>query len=347
MVRIVGTAASLEEALQRLERFARVDRPMLITGESGVGKELFSRAVYLLSPRRGQPFLSVNCAQFTDENLLISELFGHKKGAFTGAATDRKGLFEEAHNGVLFLDEVGELTPKAQAALLRAIGIGEIVRLGESKARRVDVRVVAATNRDLKRMASEGAFREDLYYRLGHLRLRIPPVRERGDDWRLIAETYLLELQRKHREQKRLSEAALERLATYHWPGNVREIRGLLDMAFCLCLTTEISPSDFEEELEAAFTDDALSDDALVHVSGGRGAPDPAAAYHRMLRGEATFWTAVRKPFLDRELNRDEVRQIVERVLTESGGSYKRALRLLGLGPGEYLKFMDFLRHHR
>ncbi|MEM1056004.1 MAG: sigma 54-interacting transcriptional regulator [Bacteroidota bacterium] len=343
IVRMIGVSSALQDALDRTSRFARVDRPVLIQGESGVGKELFARSCYLLSPRSGTPFLSVNCAQFVDENLLISELFGHKKGAFTGAASDRKGLFEEAERGVLFLDEVGELTPRAQAALLRAIGVGEVVRLGESKARRVDVRVVAATNRDLRAMVSAGTFREDLYYRLAPLRLHVPPLRERGDDWRLIAEAYLAQLCRQYGEVKRFTEDALARLARHSWPGNVREVRGLLDMAFCLASGERIEASDIEAELTLPMGDGALPDAALEVAAGGT-SRDPFA---RMSTGEASFWTVVRDPYLDRELNRDEVRQIVERGLAQSGGSYKRALRAFGLPEAEYLKFMDFLRHHR
>ena len=339
-VRMVGVSAPLCQAQTRLERFARVDRPVLITGESGVGKELFARACYLLSPRNGRPFLSVNCAQFVDENLLISELFGHKKGAFTGAGADRKGLFEEADGGVLFLDEVGELTPRAQAALLRAIGVGEIVRLGESKARRVDVRVVAATNRDLRAMVADGAFREDLYYRLAPLRLHVPALRERGDDWRLIAEAYLAQLCRQSGEVKRLGASAMRALAGYPWPGNVREVRGLLDTAFCLCLGDTIEAADVEPELRAV--SDELDESMLALAAGGQADP-----FARMTQGEGSFWSVVRDPYLDRELNRDEVRRIVERGLAQAGGSYKRALRAFGLPEGEYLKFMDFLRHHR
>ena len=340
IIRMVGVSPAFAEAQVRLGRFARSERPVLIEGESGVGKELFARACYLLSPRTGRPFLSVNCAQFVDENMLISELFGHKKGAFTGASAGRKGLFEEADGGVLFLDEVGELTPRAQAALLRAIGVGEVVRLGESQSRRVDVRVVAATNCDLRAMVTNGAFREDLYYRLAPLRLRVPALRERGEDWRLIAEAYLAQLCRQTGVTRSLGESAVRTLATYPWPGNVREVRGLLDMANCLCTGESIEASDIEPELRSHTGE--LDDDALALAAGGTG--DPLTL---MSRGEASFWSVVRDPYLDREMNRSEVRQIVERGLRESGGSYKRALRAFGIPNSEYLKFMDFLRHHR
>ena len=352
VVRIVGASPALAAAQHRLERFAPSDSPFLITGESGVGKELFARSAYLLSPRRGQPFLSVNCAQFTDENLLISELFGHKKGAFTGAMSDRKGVFEEAHGGVLFLDEVGELTPRAQAALLRAIGAGEVCRLGESRSRRVDVRVVAATNRDLPAMVTSGDFREDLFYRLGYLRLHIPPVRERGADWRLIAESYLVELYRRHRNAKGLSPAAWALLETHAWPGNVREIRGLLDMACCLSTGDTIERADLDEGLSRpaplAPPPPTAADAPLAREPAHASRlPTTSNALAQIKHGTATFWSAIRDPYINRDLNRSEVQRIVEYALAQSGWSYKRALRLFGLHEGEYLKFMDFLRHHQ
>lgn len=218
--------------------------------------------------------------------------------------------------------------------------MGEIVRLGESATRRVDVRVVAATNRDLRAMVADGTFREDLYYRLSPLRLSVPPLRERGDDWRMIAEAYLAQLCRQTGEDRRLGESAVRTLAGYPWPGNVREVRGLLDTAFCLCLGDTIEAADVEPELLP--TADELDEATLALAAGGAGDP-----YTQMSRGQGSFWSVVRDPYLDRALNRNEVKAIVERGLSEAGGSYKRALQAFGLPEGEYLKFMDFLRHHR
>ncbi len=337
-VELLGRHPALEQAQEKLLRFAQAESPVLIMGESGAGKELFARSLYLLCNRRGKPYLSVNCAQYQGENLLVSELFGHKKGSFTGAVADRRGIFEEGDGGVVFLDEVGELPLKAQAMLLRTLGQGEIMRLGECRAKTVDVRVVAATNRELKQMVTAGRFRKDLYYRLCYLRLPIPPVRERGQDWRIIAEAHLARLNRQNDTDKALSEASRARLGVYHWPGNVRELRGIIEMAFCLSPGPLIEPEHFESDLEPS---DGLP--AAPHPA----AFDPSARYRKMLLGDQDFWDAVRRPFLDRELNRAQVREIIVRGLQESEGSYKRLLDIFRISQDDYLKFMDFLRHHR
>ncbi len=337
-VNLLGRHPALREAQQKLSRFARVDSPILIMGESGVGKELFARSLYLFSHRKGKPFLTVNSAQYQDENLLVSELFGHKKGSFTGAVSDRRGIFEEADGGIVFLDEVGELPLKAQAMLLRALGEGEIMRLGECHHRKVDVRVVAATNQDLKQMVAQGRFRQDLYYRLCYLRLVLPPVRERGNDWKLIAEDWLAQLNHKHSTSKQLSAASVAVLGGYHWPGNVREIRGIIEIGFCLSGSLLIEPEHFQNELESA---------TGVAALGASVSAEPANSYRQMALGDQDFWEVVRQPFLDRELNRAQVQAIIKQGLEESEGSYKRLLDIFQVPQDDYLKFMDFLRHHR
>ena len=337
---LIGTNTTFVESQQKLEQFASIDRPVLITGESGVGKEGFARSLYLLSKKRGKPFLTVNCAQYQDENLLVSELFGHKKGSFTGATTEHKGLFQEANGGVLFLDEVAELSAKAQAMLLRALSEGEIKALGTNKTTSVDVRVVAATNRNLEQMVEEKTFRKDLYYRLRYLRLKIPPLRDRGNDWRLIAQYYLECLNRKSDKKKRFSESTLSLLSTYHWPGNVREVQGIADIGYCLSHGEWIEPESVREELDAEKT----TSDKSKRLEIDR----IADSYYRdMLEEGKSFWEVVRDPFLDRELNREEVRAIVLRGLTDTQGSYKKLLECFHVNQSEYLKFMDFLRHHR
>lgn len=346
-VALIGRHARLLEVQEQALFFAQADAPVLVTGETGTGKELFARAVYLLGTRRGAPFVSVNCAQFGDSQLVASELFGHRRGSFTGAVADHRGVFEEADGGVVFLDEVGELSPSAQAMLLRVLGEGEVVRVGESRARSVDVRVVAATNRDLRAMVAEGRFREDLYYRLRFLHLHVPPLRERGDDWRLVADFLLRRLEARSGIEKRLSPTSVARLAAYHWPGNVRELRGLLEMSHCLALRDRlIEPHLFERHLEPA--DGTIALDATP--SAAAEAPDLLPAPGRLagvLEGGGDFWTQVYQPFMDRELSRSQVRAVVEDGLRLSQWSYKRALRVFGVEPDDYLKFMDFLRHHR
>jgi transcriptional regulator with GAF, ATPase, and Fis domain len=336
VLHLIGRSEGLLEAQQKLARFARVDRPVLITGESGVGKEMFAKAVYLLSPRLGKPFLGVNCAQYQNEELLVSELFGHRKGTFTGAHEDRRGLFEEANGGVVFLDEVGELSLHAQAMLLRVLSEGEIKPLGETRVRHVDVRVIAATNRPLKEMVAEKTFREDLFYRLRYLQVDIPPLRERQDDWRLIIEFFLDQMNLRHAEHKKLSPEAVAVLGAYRWPGNVREARSIADIGFCLAEGELIQPADFAEHLEPENGSDAQHPSSTV-----------VDYYTYMLEHGQSFWHVVREPFLDRELNREQVKAIIDRGLSDSNGSYKRLLELFQIQQDDYLKFMDFLRHHR
>lgn len=349
---IVGQDPALAEALGRAARFADAPGPVLVTGETGSGKELFARAVYLLSSRVRRAFLSVNCAQYHDGQLMASELFGHRRGSFTGAVADHRGVFEEADGGVVLLDEVGELSPPAQAMLLRVLGEGEIVPVGCTQAKRVDVRVVAATSRDLVPMVASGRFRADLYYRLRHLHVRVPALRERGDDWRLVVDHYLERLAARHGSRKLFSRPALAALAGYPWPGNVRELRSLVDTGYCLSDGAAIEIEHIAGALEASELESAARAGQWARVIGappedvGR-SPRPAGdVYERLVGGEGTFWELVQRPYLARELSRADVRGVVERGLVATRGSYKRLLPTFGVVADDYLKFMDFLRHH-
>jgi two-component system response regulator HydG len=345
---IVGSHPTLATVLGQAVRFARSDSPVLITGETGTGKELFARAIYLLSPRTKGHFLSINCAQYQEGQIIASELFGHKRGSFTGAVSDHRGIFEATEEGVVFLDEVGELSASAQAMLLRLLSEGEIVPVGESRARRVNVRTVMATNRDLRTMVHERRFRADLYYRLRQLQLHIPPVRERGDDWRVILEHYLGRLAQPGKPNKHFSPQALELLRRHDWPGNVREIRAIVDTGFHLSDGTVIDPKDFAQSLEEVAGQQQMA--SLLVSPPVAGAPPPKAErsiFDRLLSGDGTFWQLVQEPYLERELNRQQVRDIIARGLGHSGGQYKRLLGAFGISPADYLKFMDFLRHHR
>ncbi len=336
---LVGLHPKFTAALDRLARFASSESPVLITGETGTGKELFARALYLLSRRNGQPFLSINCAQYHDGGQLVaSELFGHRKGAFTGADSDHAGLFEAAHRGVLFLDEVAELPPVAQAMLLRVLSEGELVPVGDTRARKVDVRVVAASSTELQQMVRDGRFRRDLYFRLRALHVSVPPVRERGDDWTLIRDYYLSRLTQAREVSKRFSAEADQVLRDYDWPGNVREVKALVDAGFHLSDGELIEPVHFLESLEE-----------LTRLTQLRSVPieDPVSATcERLLAGQSDFWRAVHRPYLAREMSRAQVRLLLERVLARTRGSYKKALPLLGLPESDYGRFMAFLRHH-
>lgn len=338
---IIGRHACVDAALEQAARFARSDSSVLITGETGTGKELFARAIHLLSPRCNREFLSVNCAQYHENQLISSELFGHRRGSFTGAVNDHQGIFETADGGVVFLDEVAELSPQAQALLLRLFSEGEILPVGANRARRVNVRTVMATNRNLKEMVDAGTFRADLYYRLRQLNLRIPPVRERGSDWRLIVEHYVEEAAAAAgAERKRFSPQALEVLGRYDWPGNVREVRAVAESAYHLSDGQVIAPEVFGDALESAL-------ERRMPSAAPRVSQQPDTVLGRLLAGEGTFWEFVHEPFLERDLNRYQVRDIVAAGLSHSGGSYKRLLALFGIAQEDYPKFMDFLRHHR
>ena len=349
---LVGQHASIVGLQERVHRFAQATGPVLITGETGTGKEIFARAIYLLSTRSKKPFFSVNCAQYTESQLIASELFGHKRGSFTGAFEDHRGVFSEADGGVVFLDEVGELTLAAQAMLLRVLSEGELVPVGDTRVRSVNVRVIAATNRDLRTLVAQGRFREDLLFRLRYMQLHVQPLRDRGSDWRLMLDYYVRRLNADTGVERRFSDRSLERLSVYAWPGNVRELRAVVETSHSLCGSAGLmEPSTFEEQLEGG----EVRPSAAVLVSGGGGvvpvyaAPAAAAAslVGRMSGGVGTFWDLVYEPFMDRELNRGEVRAVVEEGLRRSNWSYKRALPVFGVQPDDYLKFMDFLRHHR
>jgi two-component system, NtrC family, response regulator HupR/HoxA len=218
---IVGAAPTMQELYSLLDRIAPSDAPVLIQGENGTGKELVARAIHVGSERRDRSFVVTNCSAFND-NLLDSELFGHKRGAFTGAIVDKPGLFEVADSGTFFLDEIGDMSPTLQVKVLRVLQEGTFNRVGDTEMRRVDVRIIAATNRDLTAMVAAGRFREDLYYRIHVLSVTLPALRERREDVPLLIDCFLTR-QRRHRA-KRLTPECAARMLAYPWPGNVREL---------------------------------------------------------------------------------------------------------------------------
>ncbi|ATB27987.1 sigma-54-dependent transcriptional regulator [Melittangium boletus] len=248
---ILGESEPMRAVMRQVERLAPVGTTVLITGESGTGKELVARALHARSPRAAMPFVAVNCGAIA-AGLIESELFGHAKGAFTDARTSRRGLFSEADGGTLFLDEVGELTAPAQVKLLRVLQEGEIRPVGENRAEKVDVRVLAATLRDLGRLVERGEFREDLYYRLNVVNVRVPPLRERPGDIPLLARTFLTRFNRElNREPPVLGFGpGTEALLTaYSWPGNVRELENAMERAVLLAEGDWISPQNLPERL--------------------------------------------------------------------------------------------------
>lgn len=241
---LIGDSPAMQEVFKLVGRVSRSDVPVLITGESGCGKEVVARAVHQFSPRSAKPFVAINCAAIP-ENLLESELFGHEKGSFTGAMQRRIGRFEQCGEGTLFLDEVAEMPVLIQSKLLRVLQEGEFSRVGGNETLRTNARILAATNRDPERAIAEGAFREDLFYRLNVVRIHLPPLRERAADIRPLASFFLSRLSRERGGRAlRFSEAALDLLESYNWPGNVRELENVIHRAAVLTTGDILMPKD-------------------------------------------------------------------------------------------------------
>jgi len=250
---IIGRSQAIRDVLGRIVRIAPTPATVLITGESGTGKELVAKAIHANSQRSERPFVSVNCAAIS-ETLLESELFGHVRGAFTGAVSSRKGLFEEANGGTFFFDEIAETPPSFQAKLLRAIQEGEVRRLGDNKTFHVDVRIIAATNKDLKASIEAKEFREDLYYRLNVARFVLPPLRERLEDVPLLVEHFLQKSAAKMRRRVELGEGVLDYLRRYDYPGNIRELENLIEQGVALAIDgvvrlDDIIPPEMQSDL--------------------------------------------------------------------------------------------------
>jgi len=246
---LTGQSAAIREVLVKIEQIAPVSSTVMIEGESGTGKELVARAIHRLSPRRNKPFIAVNVGALP-ETLIESELFGHEKGAFTGAAERRLGRFELANAGTLFLDEVGEVPSATQVKLLRVLEDGEVTRVGGTTPINVDVRVVAATNQPLRQLVQEGSFRADLYYRLNVLSIYLPPLRERPEDIPLLVRKFVREFSAAHdRPFRGISAEAMQLLVSYQWPGNVRELRNLIESMVVLAPGREIEASDIPREI--------------------------------------------------------------------------------------------------
>jgi DNA-binding NtrC family response regulator len=269
--RLVGSSRAMQDIMRQLEQAGPTDATVLVTGESGTGKELVARTVHELSPRAKAPFVAINCAAIP-ESLLESEIFGHEKGAFTGAQERRTGCFELAHGGTLFLDEVAEMNPAVQAKFLRVIQEGQLRRVGGKNEIRVDVRIVAATNQDPVQAVETGALREDLYYRLNVFQIALPPLRDRMDDIPDLVQAVLEELNERHgRSVRGLSEAAMALLRQHAWPGNVRELRNAIERAVIVC-AGDLIEADHLSALrprEAAPTASAVGD-AVVLAIGTR-----------------------------------------------------------------------------
>lgn len=299
---IVGRSAAMREIFQTIERVAPTRATVLLCGESGVGKDMIARAVHHHSPRRDRPFVKINCTALP-ENLMESELFGYEKGAFTGANMTKPGKFEQADTGTVFLDEIGDVPASIQVKLLRVLQEREFERLGSNKTRHIDVRVLAATNVDLRAALEQGTFREDLYYRLNVMPLNIPPLRERKEDIPYLAEHFVQKLapelgSRAHQ----ISEAAIQRLLEYHWPGNVRELENVIERSLVLSASESLGPDDIRLDT----------------------APRPRAA-------------TPSDGFLPDGMSLDDYeQQLIREALRRSNGNKSQAARLLGLSRNAF-----------
>jgi transcriptional regulator with GAF, ATPase, and Fis domain len=335
------------EAMRTLEtdvnHAARSDAKVLITGETGTGKEVIARLIHQRSPRAASPMVTLNCAGLPD-SLLESELFGHVKGSFTGAYRDKPGLLETAPNGTVFLDEVGEMSPRMQVVLLRFLETGEIQRIGADRAHaRVNVRLITATNRNLEAEVAAGTFREDLFFRLNVIRLTLPPLRERVDDIMPLVQYYVQWYGQAHRiPAPELTPETVAVLTAYRWPGNVRELRNVIERVVLKSGGRTVRPVDLPSELTRV---------SGLPATGTAGDPTPRSSQAdelaaRMLKHGESFWSAVYPIFMSRDLTRADLRRVIQIGLEETRGNYRVLVESFNMPASDYKRFLSFLRKH-
>jgi len=344
-VTMVGISAAIQAVEDEIDHAARCDAKVLITGESGVGKEIVARLIHGRSPRSRGPLVTINCAGIPD-SLLESELFGHVKGSFTDAHRDKRGWLESAHGGTIFMDEVGEMSLRMQASLLRFLETGEIQRVGsDRKLPPVDVRVVTATHRRLVEHIADKTFREDLYYRLNVVHIEVPPLRDRRDDIPVLLNHFLHGFSDTyHINLPDVTPEASEYLAGYYWPGNVRELRNVAER---LVLRAKDGRIDVDA-LPTEITRDQRTRDKVP--AGATVATLPANSqflFDRMFTNGASFWSEVYEPFMARDLTRNDVRDVVRLGLEHTRGNYKMLVQCFNMPPEDYKKFLNFLRKYQ
>jgi len=339
--KLVGASPALIEVEQEIDCAARSDAKVLVTGESGVGKDIVARLIHQRSRRTGS-FVTINCAGVPD-SLMESELFGHVRGSFTGAYRDKRGWLDQAQDGTIFMDEVGEMSLRMQALLLRFLENGEIQRVGSDRVQTAgNVRVVVATNRNLVERVAEKSFREDLYYRLNVIHICIPPLRARREDVAPLVAHFLEVFSESHRIPRPIiAEQAIEKLTAYSWPGNVRELRNIIERLVIRNRSGVITPADLPREVSSA-TPARRSSSA--DETPRKSTAD--ALYERIVETGDSFWTVVYDPFMARDLTREDLRAIVARGLEETRGSYKGLVELFNLSANDYKRFLNFLRKY-
>jgi len=328
---IVGETDAIHQVLERVVQIAPVHSTVLVTGESGTGKELVARGIHALSPRKHEPFIAVNVAALS-ETLLESELFGHEKGAFTGAIDSRRGLFELADGGTIFLDEIGEMPLATQTKLLRVLEQREFHRVGGEKAIKVDVRIIAATNQDLRQLIAIGEFRRDLFFRLNVLNIELPPLRERRADIRLLVEAFVREVSERHdRRFPGITAEAMAILEAYQWPGNVRELRNLVESMVVLAPGKVIRPEDIPDEVRRG------RGSSLLPVPVTRDRPVEGSA-SSSLRPELEF---VFRTLVELRVDMDDLRREFEVYRREAGGAFEAVPVVGRVAGGELPRGID------
>jgi transcriptional regulator with PAS, ATPase and Fis domain len=351
---LIGTSTAISELRAEVERVARSDAKVLITGESGSGKEVVARAVNAASPRAQRPFVPVNCAGIP-ETLLESELFGHVKGSFTGAYRDKPGKLEMADEGTIFLDEIGEMTLRMQGLLLRFLETGEIQKVGaERVGRATNVRVFAATNRNLRELIVQGQFREDLFYRLNVIHLIVPPLRERREDIPTLIDHFVHRYLNgngngngnghgnAHVHQyivRSIAPEAITALCEYAWPGNVRELENVIERLVVTGRRDVIQVDDLGPEIRTP---------SVIGMRPRRERRRTVAdeLFKRLVEERESFWNVVYPLYINREITRSNVRDLVHKGLEEARGNYKIVLRLFNMESRDYKRFLNFLRKH-
>jgi len=336
---LVGDSPAMIDLKSEIGRVARSDAKVLITGESGSGKELVAQAIHNESSRADKAFVAVNCAGLP-ETLLESELFGHVRGSFTGAYRDKLGKLEMGDSGTVFLDEIGEMTLRMQGLLLRFLETGELQKVGaDHVTRRVNVRVVAATNRNLRDMIGQGLFREDLFYRLNVIHLSVPPLRERKQDIPGLVTHFLRTFSRNGDGPREVSPDAMSLLVAYSWPGNVRELQNVIERIAVNSGSEPIQPDDLPSEIKARRA-------GSMRPKQERRRTIADDLYQRLVEERQSFWSVVYPLYMQREITRSNVRDVVRKGLQEARGNYKIVARLFNMEQGDYKRFLNFLRKH-
>ena len=351
---LLGDSPVMVELRRDIEAAARTEAKVLILGETGVGKEVVAKLIHAHSGRVNRPFVAVNCSGIP-ETLLESELFGHVRGSFTGAYRDKPGLVRQADHGTLFLDELGEMSLRMQAVLLRFAETGEIQPIGsDAVTGRTDVRLITATNRDLRKQIENGLFREDLYYRLNVIQISVPPLRERSEDVLLLVRYYLQRASESHRlPLPELTVEAEQALLAYAWPGNIRELKNMTERVVVRAsdrpILREQLPREVLGERQTTVSVPVVPEPGLDSSKHGQSARQPVRAseaadrlWQRLMAGE-DFWAVVHQPFKAHELTRDDLAALIDRGLQHTRGSYRALLATFGLPTSDYKRFHAFL----